>query len=156
VVADVSDPKTGQVVHGATGDLYFTAVPFQVGQRIRVRWSAKRKAIELYTSTTAPEDEWQGDASAGGQALVEAISGAGVTPLSGAQLSPDQAARVQEALGALGLSGTASVQVVQTQGATAGQPDPISQLERLAELRKSGALTDAEFEQEKQRILGEQ
>ena len=155
VNADVSDPETGQIVR-ATGDLYFTAVPFQVGQRIRVRWSAKRKAVELYSSTTAPEDEWRGDASADGQALAEAIPGTGATPLSGAELSPDQAARVQEALGALGIGGTASVQVVSTQGAAAGHPDPISQLEKLADLRKSGALTDAEFEQQKQRVLGEQ
>jgi len=63
---------------------------------------------------------------------------------------------VQEALGALGIGGTASVQVVSTQGAAAGHPDPISQLEKLADLRKSGALTDAEFEQQKQRVLGEQ
>jgi len=154
VVADVSDPETGQVVR-ATGDLYSTALTFQVGQRIRVRWSAKRKAIEQYSETTAPEDEWRAEASAGGQALGGAIPGGGATPLSGAELSPDQTARVQQALSALGLSGTSSVRVVPAQGAAAGQPDPVSQLERLAELRKSGALTDAEFEQEKQRILGE-
>jgi hypothetical protein len=154
VVADVSDPETGQIVR-ATGDLYFSALPFQVGQSIRVRWSAKRKAIEVYSSTTAPEDE-RGEHERGGQALAEAIPAAGATPLSGAELSPDQAARVQQALGALGISGTAGIQVVRTQGASAGQPDPISQLEKLAELRKSGALTDAEFEQQKQRVLGEQ
>jgi putative oligomerization/nucleic acid binding protein len=156
VVADVSDPETGPIVR-ATGDLYSTALTFQVGQRIRVRWSAKRKAIELYKSTTAPEDEWRGEATAGGEALAKAIPGGGATPLSGAELSPDQAARVQQALGALGITGTAGVQVVSAQGATAGQSDPtISQLEELAELRKSGALTDAEFEQQKRRILGEQ
>ena len=49
----------------------------------------------------------------------------------------------------------AGVQVVRTQRA-ADQSDPISQLEKLPALRKSGALTDAEFEQQKQRILGEQ
>src|SRR5262245_63937989 len=43
VVADVSDPETGQIVR-ATGEFYSTGVPFQVGQRVRVRWSAKRKA----------------------------------------------------------------------------------------------------------------
>jgi hypothetical protein len=156
VVADVTDPETGQIVR-ATGELYFTAVAFQVGQRIRVRWSAKREAIELFKSSTAPEDEWGGEASAGGQALAEAIPGAGATVLGG-ELSPDQAARVQQALGALGISGTSGVQVVRTQGAGAGggQPDPIEQLEKLAELRKSGALTDEEFEQQKRRVLGEQ
>jgi hypothetical protein len=156
VVADVTDPETGQIVR-ATGDLYFTAVPFRVGQSIRVRWSAKREAIELFKSSTAPEDEWGGDASAGGQPLAEAIPGfTGAQRLSGAELSPDQAARVQNALGALGINGTAGIQVVSTHEAAAGQPDPISQLERLAELRKSGALTDEEFEQQKQRVLGEQ
>jgi len=157
VVADVSDPETGQNVR-ATGDLYFTAPLFQVGQRIRVRWSAKRETIELYSSTTAPEGESGGEASAGGQALADAIPGAGATPLSGADLSPDQAARVQQALGALGIGGTSGVQVVRMQGAGGGggQPDPIEQLEKLAELRKSGVLTDEEFEQQKRRILGEQ
>ena len=155
VVADVSDPETGQIVR-ATGDLYFTALPFQVGQRIRVRWSAKREAIELFTSSTAPEGEWGGETGPGGQALAEAIPGAGATVLSGGELSPDQAARVQQALSALGISGTSGVQVVRPQAPAAAQQDPISQLEKLAELHKSGALTDAEFEQQKQRILGEQ
>ena len=155
VVADVTDPETGQIVR-ATGDLYFTAVAFQVGQRIRVRWSAKREAIELFKSSTAPEDEWGGEASAGGQALAEAIPGAGATVLSGGELSPDQAARVQQALGALGLGNVSGVRVVHAEGAAAGQQDPIAQLEKLVELRKSGVLTDAEFEQQKHRILGEQ
>jgi Short C-terminal domain len=156
VAADVTDPKTGEIVR-ATGDLYFTAAPFQVGQTLKVRWSAKREAIEVYDSTTAPEGEWGGEASAGGQAMAETIPGAGATLVSGAELSPDQAARVQQALGALGISGTSGVQVVRAQGASAGgdQPDPIEQLEKLAELRKSGALTDEEFEQQKRRVLGE-
>src|SRR5260370_33839186 len=34
VVADVSAPETGQIVR-ATGDLYFTAQPFRVGQSVR-------------------------------------------------------------------------------------------------------------------------
>ena len=153
VVADVANPETGESAH-ATGELYSAAGSFQVGQRIRVRWSAKRKAIELYKSSTAPEDESRPEASEAGQAVADAIPGA--TPFSGAELSPDQAARVQQALGALGLSGTTGVRVVRAQEAGADQPDPISQLERLAELHKSGALTDAEFEQQKQRVLGEQ
>lgn len=35
-----------------------------------------------------------------------------------------------------------------------GGGGPVAELERLAKLRDSGALTDAEFEQEKARILG--
>lgn len=150
VVADVGDPETGQIVRSKTGDVFSGLQPFQVGQTITVRWSAKRKTWELYSWTTAPPNEWGGQANAG------PVQVAGATPLSGAELSPDQATRVQQALGALGIGATSGVQVVRMPGAPAGQPDPISQLEKLAELHKSGALTDAEFEQQKQRILGEQ
>ena len=38
--------------------------------------------------------------------------------------------------------------------AASGGGDPIAELERLAKLRDSGALTDAEFEQQKAKILG--
>src|SRR3954452_2156579 len=78
VQADVTDPATSQVVR-AHGDMYFTGAPFQVGQRLRVRWSAKRKEIDLYNESTAPEDEWSTEASAGAGALG---AGAGVVPLS--------------------------------------------------------------------------
>ena len=151
VVADVRDPETGQVVRTTNSEVYGGLQPFQVGQRITVRWSAKRKTFELYSWNTAPE----GDGSAGARGLARAISVAGPTPGSGSELPPDQAARVQQVLGALGASGISSVQVVSTQTAAAGKPDPISQLEKLAALRQGGALTDAEFEQQKRRILGE-
>ncbi len=39
-------------------------------------------------------------------------------------------------------------------GASGGQDDKVTQLERLARLKDSGALTEAEFEREKARILG--
>ena len=42
-----------------------------------------------------------------------------------------------------------------TRGADAADADRIAQLERLAKLRKSGALTEAEFQAEKARVLGE-
>jgi hypothetical protein len=45
--------------------------------------------------------------------------------------------------------------VVSTQPASGGEPDRISQLERLAELHRTGALTDAEFEEQKRRVLDE-
>jgi hypothetical protein len=35
------------------------------------------------------------------------------------------------------------------------QPDPVTQLEKLAKLKESGALTEAEFEAEKAKILGQ-
>ncbi len=154
VLADVTDPETGEVVR-AHGDLYFTFQPFQVGQRLRVRWSAKRKEIDVYSEQTAPEDEWSREANARAGALGSAIPGVEATSLADAGLSSDQAARVQQALGALGLGNVADVQVVHAERAAADQQDPITQLERLAALRKSGALTDAEFDQQKRRILGE-
>jgi hypothetical protein len=39
-------------------------------------------------------------------------------------------------------------------GGAAPAADPVAQLERLAKLKESGALTEAEFEREKARILG--
>ncbi len=41
-----------------------------------------------------------------------------------------------------------------TSGGSAGGGDNLADLERLAKLRDSGALTDAEFEQQKAKILG--
>jgi hypothetical protein len=155
VLADVTDPDTGQIAR-AHGDLYFTLQPFQVGQQLRVRWSAKRKEIDVYSEKTAPEDEWSREARTDAEALGDAIPGVGAARLSGAELSPDQAARVQQVLGALGLGSVSGVRVVHAEGAAAGQNDPIAQLEKLAELRKSGMLTDAEFEQQKRRVLGEE
>src|SRR5205807_5651143 len=102
VVADVTDPGTGQTVPGH-GDLYFSFQPFQVGQELRVRWSAKRKEIDVYSENTAPEDEWSKETNAGAGALGGATPGVAAAPLSGAELSPDQTARVQQVLGALGL-----------------------------------------------------
>jgi Short C-terminal domain len=153
LVADVSDPETGQIVRGEGTTL--TADVFQPGQTIKVRWSAKRKAFDLYSRSTVAEDEWEADAFGHGQGTTPIVEG---TALADAELSPDQAARVQQALGALGLGNVSGVQVMRTQGAGAGggQPDPIEQLEKLDQLRKSGALTDEEFEQQKRRVLGEQ
>jgi hypothetical protein len=151
VVADVSDPETGQLVRTTNGDVYGGLQPLQVGRRIKVRWSAKRKTFELYSWNTAPES----DGSAGALGQAGAMSVAERMPASGPELSPDQAARVQQVLGALGISGTAGVEVMSTQTAGPGQPDPISRLERLAALRQGGVLTDAEFEQQKRRTLSE-
>ena len=54
----------------------------------------------------------------------------------------------------------AQIQVEGGDAAAAAQPpqssgdDRVAQLERLSKLKESGALTDAEFEKEKARILG--
>jgi putative oligomerization/nucleic acid binding protein len=63
----------------------------------------------------------------------------------------------QQQAGAAGAGGPA---VVNLSGAGLGgapapaAPDPVAQLERLAKLHESGALTDAEFAQEKAKLLG--
>jgi hypothetical protein len=49
---------------------------------------------------------------------------------------------------------TAPAQSFASTGSPAGSPDAVTQLEKLAKLRDSGALTDAEFEQQKAKILG--
>jgi len=43
---------------------------------------------------------------------------------------------------------------IQTAPAPEAGPDPIAQVERLQRLRESGALTEAEFEAQKRRVLG--
>jgi hypothetical protein len=48
----------------------------------------------------------------------------------------------------------AAAQGFASTGPSTGSPDPVAQLEKLAKLRDSGALTDAEFEQQKAKILG--
>jgi hypothetical protein len=72
---------------------------------------------------------------------------------------PQAGAQLQQMLGQMGIH-------IEQPGAGAAEPsagapqppgsvdDPIAKLERLAALRASGALTDAEFEEQKRRILG--
>jgi Short C-terminal domain len=63
---------------------------------------------------------------------------------------------VQQALGAVGLGNVSNIQVVRADGAAAGGGDPTLQLERLADLHERGVLTDADFDRQKRRILGEE
>jgi hypothetical protein len=50
-------------------------------------------------------------------------------------------------------SGIGQVAAAAPAAASAAAPDPVAQIERLAALHASGALTDAEFAEQKQRIL---
>jgi hypothetical protein len=81
-------------------------------------------------------------------------STAGVSPARG--LIDAQAARVNQALAGLGISGLGAAQVVdlRDQAGSSATADPIDELQKLADLRDRGALTDAEFEQQKRRLLG--
>lgn len=90
-------------------------------------------------------------------------------PLADAGLRPDQIASIQAAqeLAAAGASPAVIHARVNEIRAAAGQPpaevlggpvpasapDPVEQLERLADLRDRGVLTDVEFAMQKSRIL---
>ena len=123
-------------------------------QQIKIHWnevpSSEQQAEQQAQQLAALMNAQQG---AAGQATPN-VSGAP------AALSEDQAARLQQVLGSLGAGGLGSAQVVDLRGQAGapagGERDPVAQLEKLAELRDKGALTEAEFEQQKQRILGEQ
>lgn len=72
-----------------------------------------------------------------------------------ASSDPELAAQIGQALGQLGIQveGQGSSGFGDPAAAGAGD-DTVSQLDRLAALRANGVLTDAEFEQAKQRLLG--
>ena len=122
-------------------------------QRIKIHWdevsSAQQQGEQQAQQLAALMNAQQ---AAPGQAAANVSE----TP---AGLSEEQAARVNQVLGTLGVGGLGSAQVIDLRGqagADAAAPDPVDQLQKLDQLRQSGALTDAEFEQQKQRILGEQ
>jgi hypothetical protein len=74
---------------------------------------------------------------------------------SPADLPPEKLAALEQMLG-MDLDGDGAVGAAQTQSAAPvddSADDRLGRLERLAQLRASGALTDAEFAAEKQRIL---
>lgn len=107
-----------------------------------------------------PEAHDQLAAAAEAQAAMlrgETPVGGSVTPNvqfvggSPADLDPDKRAKLEHMLG-IDLDGDGVVGAGQP--VAAGGDDRVARLERLAALRQSGALTDAEFEAEKARILG--
>ena len=69
------------------------------------------------------------------------------------QLDPDQLARIEQMTG-LDLDGDGTVGGPPKTSTGGGGDDRVGQLERLAQLHASGALTDDEFAAEKRRILG--
>jgi Short C-terminal domain len=74
-----------------------------------------------------------------------AFSAAGIDPSQIGQLM-EQAQQMQAGMGQVpGMAPAAPAQP---------QVDPVEQLEKLAKLKESGALTEAEFEAEKAKILG--
>ena len=124
-------------------------------ERIEIHWK------EVPSGQQQAERNRQAQQLAAQMKAQRGAAGQGTPNVSGApaELGQDQAARVQQALGSLGVGGLGSAQVIDVRGqggAGAAAPDPVDQLQKLDQLRQSGALTDAEFEQQKQRILSEQ
>jgi Short C-terminal domain len=79
-----------------------------------------------------------------------ALSGAGIDVGSLGELM-NQAAALQAQQGQGGMPGMAGM----APASSPAQPDPVEQLERLAALKEKGALTEAEFEAEKAKIIGQ-
>jgi hypothetical protein len=84
-----------------------------------------------------------------------ALSAAGIDPGQIGQLM-EQAQQMQAQAGQMqaGMPGMAQVPGVSPPPAQP-QSDPVEQLEKLAKLKESGALTEAEFEAEKAKILAQ-
>ncbi len=127
-------------------------------QRVKVEWDEMPSSRERSHETAeglaaAMRGEGGGDAAAGG------LGGVNVVNLSGrdlSQLSDEQ----KQKLRMLGIDPEA---LAATQGGARAAPaagsgdemdDRLEQLERLTKLHEQGALTDAEFQAQKARILG--
>ena len=129
--------------------------PYEVTTRLRVQQSAIPYTGQSLGVLVDPRDPEK-------IVLDESMGGL----LAGANLRPDQVASI-EAASELARAGASPEQITarineiraaagrppaQTVGATA--PDPVAQLERLADLRDRGVLSDDEFSAQKAKILG--
>ena len=84
-----------------------------------------------------------------------AFSAAGIDPNQIGQLM-EQAQQMRDQAGGMGqVPGTGQVPGMTPPAPAQPQADPVEQLEKLAKLKESGALTQAEFEAEKAKILGQ-
>lgn len=96
-----------------------------------------------------------GDASGVVGQIQQMFPGATVQVMGGGQPSPEQIAKLERAMGRdLDGDGLVGGPAAWTPAEGPDTDDRIGQLERLAKLRESGALSDAEFETEKGRVLG--
>jgi hypothetical protein len=84
------------------------------------------------------------------------LAAAGIDPGQIGQLM-QQAQQMQAQAGQMqaGMPGMAQVPGMTPQAPAQPQADPVEQLEKLAKLKESGALTEAEFEAEKAKILSQ-
>ena len=74
----------------------------------------------------------------------------GTAAVVGGHMANKQAAQAQQAAA----EAPAPAPPAAAPASTAAAPDPVEQLTQLAALKDSGALTEAEFEAEKAKILG--
>ncbi|MFN8222378.1 MAG: SHOCT domain-containing protein [Gaiellales bacterium] len=98
----------------------------------------------------------QGAEGAGGVAmgLGPMLAGARVQVTGPGANDPEKLRRAEQMLG-IDLDGDGQVGGPPPAATPSEGDDPIAQLERLVKLREAGALTDAEFEAQKQRVLGD-
>jgi len=117
-------------------------------QRINIEWdevSSSRDRAQQTAEGMAAAMRGEGGAPAGGMP-----PGVNVVNLSGRDLS-DLSPEQREKLRALGVQ----VPAEQGQGGGDEMDERLDKVGKLDELRDKGALTDAEFEQQKKRILGD-
>jgi hypothetical protein len=85
-----------------------------------------------------------------------ALSAAGIDPNAIGQLMDQaQQMRAQAAQMQAGMPGMGQMPGIAPPAQPQSQADPVEQLEKLAKLKESGALTEAEFETEKAKILSQ-
>jgi Short C-terminal domain len=132
-------------------------------ERISIEWdeiatggeTAAAQAQAMADAMRARGAGGAGDASGVVGQIQQMFPGATVQVMGGDQPSPEQIAKLERFTG----------QDLDGDGQVGGAPpaaavpepdvdDRIEQLERLAKLRESGALSDAEFNAEKKRVLG--
>ena len=128
VVVDRGDPSKLRIDFDAMPDSADVA-----------RQMAERQAAML--RTTAGATGGAANAAFTGQPQVTIVGG------TAADIPPERLAGLEQMLG-VDLDGDGQVG-----GAASGADDRLTQLERLARLRASGALTDEEFDAEKRRLL---
>ncbi len=116
-----------------------------------------RQMAEQHAAAMRGQPGMLGDAgaagAAGGMGAMQAMPGQVNIVGDISQVSPEQLARLEQMTG-MDLDGDGTVGGAPTASGGAGGDDRVTQLERLAQLRASGALSDSEFEQEKRRLLG--
>lgn len=112
-------------------------------EKCRVRWDDVPESGDLAADAA---QQLAAQLNQGGQGGVE-IQGGDVSEIVAALQQQYPGAQIQ-------VEGAEGAGAAQQPQAPAGD-DRVAQLERLAKLKESGALTDTEFEREKERILGE-